>query len=211
MLVTGHSSSFPGCLSTILTLTVPLEDRVMRFREEFTHSVEEVRSRLTHLLGRADEMDQQTAILGQRADVVEREMGEVQQQTSDISEKLETSVTECGRRVTEVEGQALRLELRTTLLESHDSAAVARNMEVLAQQMEEMKERLSLAESDAAKAKIASEDLQQQQQQQQARVSERLAESERKALLERLLSLERRFESSFPDEPGQPLRSFSHP
>ena len=203
-MVAGHSTSYPGCLSNLLTLAGPIELRVQRFREEFAHSVEEIRSRLTLIVGRAEEVGEQTAILGQRADEVDKDVTEVQRQTSALSDKLETSLTECERRQGEVEQQAVRLEVRTTLLESQDQAA---KMEDLARQLEGMRERLALAESDAAKAKIASED-QQQLQVQNSVNSARLDEGERKDLLERLTSLEKRFVVSFP---GPPSRSHSHP
>ena len=202
MIVAGHSASFPGCLSSIVTLSIPLEQRVLRFKEEFTQSITDVRSRLAQLVGRANEVGEETAALAGRADKVEKKVAEAQRQTSDMSEKLDSSLTECERRQAEVEQHAVNLEVRTTLLESHDPAAMARDMEKLARQMEDMQERLTLAESDATKAKIARDYLQQNMAN-RARLAE--------ALLQRLLSVENRFENSFPGSGGQPMRSLSHP
>ena len=182
---------------------------MQKFREEFSHSMAEVRSRLALLVGRADEVGDQTAVLVQRTDAVEREVAEVQRQTSDLSEKLDCSLSECEKRQEEVEQQAVNLEVRTTLLESHSPAAVTRDMKKLVEQMEEMEERLTLAESDAAKAKIASDDLQQHSQNMENKAQ--LTANDQKALLERLISLERRFETSFPASDGKPLRSISSP
>jgi chromosome segregation ATPase len=208
-LLVGHSSSYPGCLSAIITLTLPLEARVQQFREEFSHSMAEVRSRLAHLVGRAETVGEETATLTQRTDSVEKEVAEVRRQTSDLSEKLESSLTECGKRQEEVEQQAVNLEVRTTLLENHDHTAVTRDMSKLAEQMEEMRERLALAESDAAKAKIARDDLQQSSLNIENRAQ--LTETDQRALLDRLTSLDNRFEASFPGSASKPLRSISSP
>ena len=203
----GHSFSYPGCLSAIITLTIPLEERVQQFREAFSHSVADIRSRLKLLAGQTEEVGEKTDILTQRADTVEKEVAEVQRQTSDLSERLDTSLTECERRQEAADQQAMSLELRTTLLES---CAVTSNMEKMTEQMEEMQDRLELAESDAAKAKIASEDTQQNVENRA-----RLADSDQSSLLERLMSLEKKFEASFPAAPvsasGKPLRSVSSP
>ena len=215
--VAGSSSAVPGCLANLLTLTIPVEHKVARFREEFSHAMEDVRSRVTRLLGRTEEVGRQTSSLGQRADMVEAEVVEVRRQQSDLSDKLDRSLSESEVRQAELEQQAVDLEVRTTLLEEREECdqRLTSEMKNLVQQMQEMKERVELAESDAAKVKIKCDDMEQQAQNSLNRAL--LSQADRETLLHRLKLMEQKlqgFESHFPGTISfdcTPKRSVSSP
>ena len=192
------SSSLPGCLSSLVTLTIPVEQRVLQFREDFSHAIADVRSRVQHLLGRTEEVGEQTSALRQQVD---EHVEEMKRQTSNLSERLDCSSTESDRRQTELEQQAVSLEVRTTLQEE----AMSGNMKKLTHQLGELKERVSLAESDATKAKIKCDDMTQNSIN---RVD--LSETDQQALLQRLVSLEHKF-ANFSNTNSKPRRSISHP
>ena len=216
----GSSSAVPGCLANLLTLTIPLEQRVAQFRVEFSHAMADVKSRVTHLLGRAEEVGRQTSALGQRADKVEAEVAEVKRQQSELSDKLDRSLSDSEVRQAELEQQAVGNEVRTTLLEERAwvqeecDQRLSNEMESLVRQMEEMNERVGLAESDAAKAKLRCDDVEQQAQNSLNRAL--LSQENRETLLHRLNLMEQkmlRFEAHFPSANTicTPKRSVSSP
>lgn len=215
--VAGSSSAVPGCLANLLILTIPLEQRVARFREEFSHAMADVKSRVTHLLGRAEEVGRQTSALGQRADKVEADVAEVTRQQSELSDKLDRSMSDTEVRQAELEQQAVDLEVRTTLLEEREERdqRLTSDMESLAWQMEDIKERVELAESDAAKAKLRCDDMEQQTQNSLNRAL--LSQEDRETLLHRLKLMEQKMlglEAHFPSTISfdcTPKRSVSSP
>ena len=200
MVVSGRSSSVPNCLGNLLTLTIPIEHRVERFREAFSHSMDEVRSRVGQLLRRTEEVGHQTSALMKRADNIDREVAEVKRQTSDAE-----------RRQEELEQHAVDLEVRTTLLENQEDAAnqsLLDEMSVLTEQLEEVKERVGQAEIDATKSTIKCEHLARN-----SRNRDPLSAKDRDTLLQRLESLEQKvqkFEARFPNSIDiTPRRSMS--
>lgn len=208
VVVAGTSSPLPGCLSSLLTLSIPVEQKVQRFKEEFSHAVADVRSRLTLLLSRSEEVGQQTMALQQRAEKVEEDIVEVKRQQSNLSEELVRCASDSEKRQEELEKQAVSLELRTTLLEDKTDCneSLTSEMERLVEQMEDVRERVALAEGDATKAKLKCDDLEQQQQ------NSRNTMQSQEDLLQRLMSMEQKMqklEDRLPI-PG-PRRSFSHP
>ena len=218
--VAGSSSAVPGCLANLLILTIPLEQRVAQFRVEFSHAMADVKSRVTHLLGRAEEVGRQTSALGQRADKVEAEGAEGKRQQSELSDKLDRSMSDSEVRQAELEQQAVGNEVRTTLLEERAwvreecDQRLTSEMENLVRQMEEMNERVGLAESDAAKAKLRCDDVEQQAQNSLNRAL--LSQEDRETLLHRLNLMEQkmlRFEAHFPSASTTctPKRSVSSP
>ena len=138
-----------------------------------------MRSRVQQLFNRTEDVGEQTTALKQRVD---EHVDEVKRQTSDLSEKLDKSSTESDRRQCELEQQAATLEILTTV-HKECTQVLTNNMKTLTDQLEEIKERVTLAESDAAKAKIQCDDMAQNS----------LTDSDHQAILERLMSLENKF------------------
>lgn len=163
-----------------------------------------MRSRVQQLFNRTEDVGEQTTALRQRVD---EHVEEVKRQTSDLSEKFDKSLTESDRRQCELEQQATTLEIRTTI-HRECTQTLTNSMKKLTDQLEEIKERVSLAESDAAKAKIQCDDMAQNSSNSS---SLDLSQSDNQALLERLISLEKKFTTNFSDSNSKPKRSVSHP
>lgn len=212
-MVAGTSSSLPlpGCLSSLLTLSIPVEQKVQRFKEEFSHAVADVRSRLALLVSRSEEVGEQTMALQQRTVKVEEDIVEMKRQQSNLSEEIVRCASDSDKRQEELEKQAMSLELRTTLLEDKTDCneSLTSEMERLAEQMEDMRERVALAEGDATKAKLKCDDLEQQQQNSRNTMQ---SQEDHTTLLHRLMSMEEKMQrlEGRSSVPG-PRRSFSHP
>lgn len=211
VLVSGTSSSFPACLSSLVTLSIPVEQKVQRFTEQFSHALADLRSRVTILLGRSEEIGQQTMALRQKTENVEKDVAEMKRQQSNLSEEFVRYASDSEQRQGELEKQAISLELRTTLLEDKTDCneSLTSEMERLAEQMEDVRERVVQAEGDAAKTKIKCDDLEQQQQNSRNTLP---SHEDQQALLQRLESMEKKMqklEGHFPIL--APQRSISHP
>lgn len=205
VLVTGNSS-VPACLSSLITLTIPVEQKVQRFTEQFSHALADLRSRVTLLLGRSEAVEQQTMALRQKTEKVEKDVAEMKRQQSNLSEEFVRYASDSEQRQGELEKQAVSLELRTTLLEDE---SLTSEMERLAEQMENMTERVAQAEGDAAKAKIKCDDLEQQQQNARNIL---LSQKDQESLLQRLESMEKKMQKLEGHIPTlAPRRSISHP
>ena len=224
-LLAGSIVPMTGCLANLLTLSAPVEVRVRHFSEHFSHALAEVKSRMALLLGRTDEMGQQTAALRQRQDGMEANATDLERQQSNLSDQLVAHMSDTERQQEGLEQQTMDLELRTALLEQQTdlnqeeqtdlNQSLTSEMKKLTQQMQEVEDRVMQAEDGVAKTKTKFDDVQQQVENSKNRG---LSQEDRDSLLHRMVSMEerlKRFEARLPFakvlSETVPRRSFSHP
>lgn len=135
-LVAPTGVSQPGCLAALSTLSWPLEQSVHQFSEKFSHAMEEVKSRVTNLWARIDNVAQQTAVLGQRQEQMDSRAADLERQQSRLSDDLSSRMSDSERRQSQLSEDIQNLssdfEQSTSDLEE-----VKRSAEQRAQELEQ--------------------------------------------------------------------------
>ena len=88
----------PGCLSYLSTLVSPLESKLLRAKENFSHKAEDLKYRLALVMWQAEDNTHQNARLKQKQERMETQTAQLKRQQSAMSEEVNSRISQMEKQ-----------------------------------------------------------------------------------------------------------------
>ena len=217
----------PGCLSYLSTLISPLENKLVRAKENFSRKAEDLSDRLALVIWQVDDNTRQNAKLEQRQECMETQTAQLKRQQSAMSEEVDSRISEMEKQNSVVsDGLSSSLEKSASSLDSVEqrtqaleeqavhtvltAQCMAGDIEQLTTQMERVATQVAKAEDGATTAIEKWEKMQLLLNNRQNMDRSR-EENEMSSLHFRLESVEKKFQNlGANSSPPKPMRSISN-